>query len=159
MVIHDFDMARWLLNEEVVSVFATTSCLVDPAIAAAGDVDTAKTILRTATGRLCIISSSRRSGYGYDQRIEAYGSTGSLRAGNVVETTVEHWAEGGASTDPFQNFFLDRYRDAYAHEIAHFADILSKRIAPLSGYADGIAALALAEAAAASAKSGAFVSI
>ena len=98
--------------------------LVDPAIGAAGDADTAKTILRTASGKLCMISSSRRSGYGYDQRIEAYGSGGMIRAQNRLETTVESWTEAGAAADRFQNFFLDRYAEAYAREAAHFADMI-----------------------------------
>ena len=76
MAIHDFDIARWLLGEPVVEVFAAAACLIDPAIGAADDIDTAKMLLRTARGRLCLISNSRRSGYGYDQRIEAFGSGG-----------------------------------------------------------------------------------
>ncbi|ALJ13698.1 inositol 2-dehydrogenase [Sphingopyxis macrogoltabida] len=153
MVIHDFDMARWLLGEEVTEVFASASVLVDPAIGEAGDADTAKTILRTASGRLCVISSSRRSGYGYDQRIEAFGSTGMIRAQNQLETTVETWGENGAAADRFQNFFLDRYAVAYAREAEHFADILDGA-APLVDFRDGVAALALAEAAAQSAQTG-----
>ena len=89
MMIHDLDMARFLLGEEPVAVTAAASCLVDPAIGAAGDVDTAVVTLRTASGRLCQISNSRRATYGYDQRIEAHGATGLLRAGNVLPTTVE----------------------------------------------------------------------
>ena len=147
MAIHDFDMARWMLGEEPVEVFAAASCLVDPAIGEAGDVDTAKTLLRTATGRLCLISNSRRSGYGYDQRIEAFCSGGLARAGNVMRTTVSTWGESGASSDAFQNFFLDRYADAYRNEMAHFAAILRGAEAPSVGYADAVAALALAEAA------------
>lgn len=157
MVIHDFDMARWLLGEEVTEVFASASVLVDPAIGNAGDADTAKTILRTASGRLCVISSSRRSGYGYDQRIEAFGSKGMIRAQNQLETTVETWGEAGAAADRFQNFFLDRYAVAYAREVEHFADILDGKAAPLVGYGDGVAALALAEAAAQSAATGIMV--
>ncbi|MCW0198777.1 inositol 2-dehydrogenase [Sphingopyxis sp.] len=153
MVIHDFDMARWLLGEDVTEVFASASVLVDPAIGAAGDADTAKTILRTASGRLCVISSSRRSGYGYDQRIEAFGSKGMIRAQNQLETTVETWGETGAAADRFQNFFLDRYAVAYAREAEHFADILDGA-APLVDFRDGVAALALAEAAAQSARTG-----
>src|SRR5579871_5999446 len=72
--IHDLDTARWLMGEEPVEVFAWASCLVDPAIGAAGDVDTARILLTTASQRLCVISNSRRSGYGYDQRIEAFGA-------------------------------------------------------------------------------------
>ena len=150
MAIHDLDMARWLLGEEPSEVFATASCLVDPEIGRAGDVDTAKIILKTPTGRICVISNSRRSGYGYDQRIEAYGSAGMVRASNAMESTVEQWNEGGIATDRFQNFFLDRYRDAYRHEMDHFVQILQGG-APEVGYRDGIAALELAEAAATSA--------
>jgi myo-inositol 2-dehydrogenase / D-chiro-inositol 1-dehydrogenase len=148
MAIHDFDTARWLMGEEPTEVFSSASCLIDPAIAAAGDVDTAKTILRTATGRLCVISNSRRSGYGYDQRIEAYGSAGSLRADNVMESTVATWGERGATGDALQNFFLDRYAEAYRREMAHFAEVLRGGIAPAVGYRDALQALALAEAAA-----------
>lgn len=156
MVIHDFDMARWLLDEDVTEVFSTASVLVDPGIGEAGDADTAKTILRTASGRLCVISSSRRSGYGYDQRIEAFCSNGMIRAQNQLESTVETWGEAGAATDRFQNFFLDRYALAYAREIAHFADVLDGA-APLIDQRDGVAALALAEAARQSASEGVIV--
>lgn len=157
MVIHDFDMARWLLAEEVTEVFASSSVLIDPAIGEAGDADTAKTILRTASGKLCIISSSRRSGYGYDQRIEAFGSRGMIRAQNQLETTVETWGEAGSTGDRLQNFFLDRYAAAYAREVEHFADIIDNIVPPLVGYRDGVLALALAEAAARSAASGELV--
>jgi myo-inositol 2-dehydrogenase/D-chiro-inositol 1-dehydrogenase len=148
MAIHDFDMARWLLGEEPVEVYAAGACLVDPAIEAAGDIDTAKIILRTASGRLCVISNSRRSGYGYDQRIEAFCSKGLIRAGNVHESTLERWGEGGAQSAPLQNFFLDRYRNAYRAEMDHFAEIMRGERQPSVGFSDGIAALALAEAAA-----------
>ncbi len=153
MAIHDFDMARWLLGEEIVQVFAAGSCLVDPEIGRLGDVDTARTLLRTASGRLCVIANSRRSGFGYDQRIEAYASSGMVRADNVTESTVQVWGEQGASADRFQNFFLDRYAEAYRHEMDHFAEILGGA-RPSVGYADGVAALALAEAAAESVRSG-----
>jgi myo-inositol 2-dehydrogenase/D-chiro-inositol 1-dehydrogenase len=154
MAIHDFDMARWLLGEEPVEVYAAGSCLVDPAIGELGDVDTARTVLRTASGRLCVIANSRRSGFGYDQRIEAFASAGMVRADNVMESTVEVWNEGGIATDRFRNFFLDRYAEAYRREMDHFADMLDGAAASV-GYADGVAALALAEAAAESVRSGA----
>jgi myo-inositol 2-dehydrogenase / D-chiro-inositol 1-dehydrogenase len=159
MAIHDFDMARWILGEEPSEVFAAGACLVDPEIGRLGDIDTAKTILRTKSGKLCVISNSRRSGYGYDQRIEAFGSQGALRAGNVVESTVEAWTESGAQTDQFQNFFLDRYAAAYKLEMAHFADMMTRGAKAEIGYADGVAALKLATAAQASIKSGAPVSL
>jgi myo-inositol 2-dehydrogenase/D-chiro-inositol 1-dehydrogenase len=154
MAIHDFDMARWLLGEEPTEVYASASCLVDPAIGAAGDVDTAKTLLKTASGRLCVISNSRRSGYGYDQRIEAFGSCGLVRVDNVLESSVSVWADVGMTSDTLQNFFLDRYAEAYRRELAHFADILAGKVRPAVGYTDAVAALALAEAAGASARSG-----
>jgi len=159
MAIHDFDMARWLLGEEPSEVFAAGACLVDPEIGRLGDIDTAKTILRTPSGKLCVISNSRRSGYGYDQRIEAFGSAGALRAGNVVESTVEAWTESGAQADQFQNFFLDRYAGAYRLEMAHFADMLARNAAPQITYADGVAALKLATAAQESLQGGKPVSI
>jgi myo-inositol 2-dehydrogenase/D-chiro-inositol 1-dehydrogenase len=152
MAIHDFDMTRWLLGEEPSEVFASASCLVDPAIEAAGDVDTARILLRTPTGRLCVISNTRRSGYGYDQRIEAYGSGGTVRADNVLMSTVSTCTERGASGDALQNFFLDRYAEAYRREMAHFVDMLRGPTQPVAGYQDGIAALVLAEAAAQSVK-------
>ena len=152
MAIHDFDMARWLLGEEPIEVFASASCLVDSAIEEAGDVDTARTLLRTETGRLCVISNSRRSGYGYDQRIEAYGSAGTVRADNVLVSTVSTCTERGLASDALQNFFLDRYAEAYRREMKHFVNILRDGEVPVAGYHDGVAALVLAEAAARSVK-------
>jgi myo-inositol 2-dehydrogenase / D-chiro-inositol 1-dehydrogenase len=159
MAIHDFDMARWLLDEEPVEVFATASCLIDPAIGAAGDVDTAKTLLRTASGKICMISNSRRSGYGYDQRIEAFGSRGQLRADNILENSVSAWSETGMASGALQNFFLERYAEAYRREVAQFAKLLCGETAPAAGYSDGVAALALAEAAERSARSGKVVAL
>jgi len=151
MAIHDFDMARWLLGEDPKEVYAVGSCLVDPEIGKLGDVDTARTVLKTASGKLCVISNSRRSGFGYDQRIEAYASGGMARAGNVLESTLNVFTEAGGAGDRLQNFFLDRYAEAYQREMAHFADMLDGA-APSVGYTDGVAALALAEAAAESAR-------
>ena len=154
MAIHDFDMARWLLGEEPTEVFAWGGALVDPQVAELGDIDTARTMLKTVTGRLCVIANSRRSGFGYDQRIEAYGSGGMVRADNVTASTVQVWKESGAAADRFENFFLERYREAYRQEMAHFADILELQAKPAIDYADGVAALALAEAAGRSLRSG-----
>jgi myo-inositol 2-dehydrogenase/D-chiro-inositol 1-dehydrogenase len=154
MAIHDLDMARWLLGEEPSEIMAWGSCLVDPAIREAGDIDTARTMLRTASGKLCVISNTRRSGYGYDQRVEAFGAKGMLRIGNVTESTVQTLTEAGARDDRLQNFFLERYADAYRAEMAHFADILAGKARPLVGYDDGVAGLRLAEAAVESLNSG-----
>ena len=98
--IHDLDLARWLLGEEPVSVYSTASCLVDPEIGRQGDVDTARTVLRTASGRLCVISNTRRSGYGYDQRIEAFGSSGLATAGNTAPDTLQVLTEAGVTGTP-----------------------------------------------------------
>jgi myo-inositol 2-dehydrogenase/D-chiro-inositol 1-dehydrogenase len=152
--IHDLDLARWLLGEEPVEVYAVASCLVDPEIGRQGDVDTARTVLKTASGRLCVISNTRRSGYGYDQRIEAFGSKGMICAGNVANDTVHVVTESGDTGAPIRPAFAERYRDAYRAEIEHFADVVYDRAEPKTGYADGVAALALAEACAWSAQHG-----
>jgi myo-inositol 2-dehydrogenase / D-chiro-inositol 1-dehydrogenase len=154
MMIHDLDMARFLLSEEPVSVFATASCLIDPAIGAAGDVDTALVMLRTASGRLCQISNSRRATYGYDQRIEAHGANGLLRAGNVVPTTVEIANAAGFKTDPVLPFFLERYALAYRAELDTFVRAARGEIPARPDGEDGLRALLLAEAAIESAKTG-----
>jgi len=154
MAIHDFDMARWLLGEQPAELFAAATCLIDPAIGKAGDVDTAKTILRCASGRLVVISNSRRSGYGYDQRIEAFCAGGLVKADNRLESNVSTWRAAGMASDMLQNFFLDRYAEAYRRELAHFVDILAGQAVPLVTFEDGVAALALAEAAAASVRAG-----
>ena len=144
--IHDLDMARWMLGEEPVEVFATASCLVDPEIGRLGDVDTARTVLRTASGKLCVISNTRRSGYGYDQRVEAYGSSGMAVAGNVSRDTVHSLDEAGAMAAPIAYAFPQRYAESYRAQIAHFAEVAHGRAQPRTHYADGIAALELAEA-------------
>ena len=154
MTIHDFDMACWLLGEPPKEIVAWGGCLVDPAIGEQGDIDTARIMLRTASGKMCVIANSRRSGFGYDQRIEAFCSRGLVRAGNVHETVLETWDEHGKRSSPFSNFFLDRYADAYCAEIGHFADMLARRAEPAISYADGVNALAIAEAAMESLRSG-----
>jgi myo-inositol 2-dehydrogenase/D-chiro-inositol 1-dehydrogenase len=154
MMIHDFDLARWLLGEEPIEVYATASCLVDPAIGEAGDIDTAAVVLRTKSGAIAQISNSRRAVYGYDQRIEAFGAGGMLRAENRTPTTVERATAAGVSRDKPLHFFLERYAEAYRAELDHFVTAVSKG-EPLSvGGADGRAALALAEAALESSKTG-----
>ncbi len=154
MTIHDFDMARWLLGEEPVEVFASGSCLVDPAVGKLGDIDSAMVLMRTASGRLCHINNSRRATYGYDQRIEVHGSRGRLTAGNRVPTTVELANDKAVSVDKPLYFFLERYAEAYKAELAAFLDAL-KRKAPMPvGAEDGRQALVLAEAALKSFKTG-----
>jgi len=154
MMIHDFDMARFLLGEEVVRVFATGSALVDPAIGEAGDVDTAVAVLTTASGRICQISNSRRATYGYDQRAEVHGSLGLLKANNVTENNVEFANGAGFNTAPAQHFFLERYAGAYRAEMLHFIDCLATGTAPSPGIHDGLKAQMIADAAAQSLATG-----
>lgn len=144
--IHDLDLAAWLLDEPIVQVFASASCLVDEDIGRLGDVDTARTLLRTASGRLCVISNTRRSGYGYDQRIEAFGSAGMVCAGNRSRDTVQIATESGLTATPIMPGFLQRYAGAYRAEMDHFADFAHGRSAPSVGYEAGLTALILAEA-------------
>ncbi len=154
MMIHDFDMARWLLGAEPVEVYAAAACLIDPAIGDAGDVDTAVVTLRTADGALCQISNSERAVYGYDQRIEVFGSEGMLRTGNRTPTTLEISDANGVHTDKPLYFFEERYADAYRRELDHFLDCVAEGKPPLVGAEDGRRALMLADAAVDSAGSG-----
>ena len=155
MMIHDFDMARWLLDEEPTEVYSAASCLVDPAIGKAGDVDTAAVTLKTGSGRVCQISNSRRACYGYDQRIEVFGSEGMARAGNRNENTLELMRRNGRTSAKPVHFFLERYQDAYRIEIHAFVDsLLERSVFPASGH-DGLQALLLADAAQKSHETGA----
>lgn len=147
MTIHDFDMARWLLDEPIATVHAEGSCLIDPAIGEAGDVDTIMVTLTTASGRLCHINNSRRACYGYDQRIEAFGSAGMLQAQNETETRLRFTGEPGQIEEKPHWFFLERYAEAYSREIGDFVDAWKQGRAPLAGAEDGLEALRLAEAA------------
>ncbi len=156
MTIHDFDMARNLLGEEPVEVFATGSSLVSPAYAKLGDYDTAMFILRTASGRQCHINNSVRATYGYDQRLEVHGSKGMLRAANRTPTSVELSNGQSISTDKPLYFFIERYAEAYAAELDHFVTCIEKNQTPEVGADDGRKAMIMCEAALASAKSGRF---
>ncbi|MEX1058481.1 MAG: inositol 2-dehydrogenase, partial [Natronospirillum sp.] len=154
MMIHDLDMARWLLGEEPCEVFATASCLIDPEIGANGDVDTALVTLKTASGKLCQISNSRRAAYGYDQRIEVLGSTGMLQAENQNESTVVITNQQGATSAKPQHFFLQRYAAAYQIELNNFVNAVLGKEQPLATEHDGLMALVLADAAVESARTG-----
>lgn len=147
MTIHDFDVARWLLGEEIDTVIASASNLVDPAIKAAGDFDSANVILTTASGKQCTINNSRRATYGYDQRIEVHGSTGMIAAGNKQKSNVTLATKSGYAGPPLMDFFMDRYAEAYATEITQFVTaVAAGSPMPATGH-DGMMALALADAA------------
>lgn len=154
MTIHDFDMARFLLGEEPVSVSAHASVLVDKKIGEAGDYDSVSVILETASGKQCVISNSRRATYGYDQRIEVHGSKGMVAAENQRPVSIEVANDKGYTRPPLHDFFMTRYIDAYANEIAAFIEAMGKGKKASPSGADGLAALKLADAALKSVKQG-----
>ncbi len=159
MTIHDFDVARWLLGEEVETVYAAASVLTDPKIAELGDYDSATVVLRTASGRQCTISNSRRASYGYDQRIEVLGSKGLICAHNTHEANIELADGAGFSRPPLLNFFMTRYTAAYANEIAAFCKAVADGTPTPTTGEDGLKALELAEAALTSARTGTVVKV
>jgi myo-inositol 2-dehydrogenase/D-chiro-inositol 1-dehydrogenase len=147
MTIHDFDMARFFLGD-VVEVYATGANLVADYFAELGDIDSAVVVLRGADGTLCHITNSRRSVYGYDQRLEAFGSNGMLSVGNQHPTSVRLSNAGQTEAAPgYLNFFLDRYTSAYRAELDHLITAMEHGEQPKPGFADGREALALADAA------------
>ncbi|MEM8851450.1 MAG: inositol 2-dehydrogenase [Pseudomonadota bacterium] len=154
MMIHDFDMARFLMSEDFATLHAVGSALVDPAIGLAGDIDTAAVILTTASGRICQISNSRRAAYGYDQRIEVHGATGMLRVENLLETSVEWATDAGFTRAPAQHFFLERYAAAYLAEMQAFVTAVTAGTTPTPGLEDGLQAQILADAASRSRETG-----
>ena len=159
MMIHDLDMGRWLLGEEPNRVFATGSALADPLIGSLGDIDTAVAVLSTASGRLCQITNSRRCRYGYDQRIEVFGSQGMVRADNRTRTRVEKATTEGFTTEPLLPFFLERYATAYRIQLDRFISAVGGEDVDLPLGHDGLRALQLAEAAQESLESGRAVEI
>lgn len=147
MTIHDFDMARFFLGD-VVEVTATGSNLISPQIQEAGDIDGAVVVLRGSTGAVCTITNSRRCTFGYDQRLEAFGELGMLTADNQLPTSARYsGAEGTEIAAPYLNFFLDRYMPAYAAEMDAFVTAIEQAEPFTPSFADGRAALVLAEAA------------
>ncbi|HEH9425577.1 TPA: inositol 2-dehydrogenase [Aeromonas sobria] len=154
MTIHDFDMARFIIGEDPVSIYAQGSNLVDPAIGEAGDIDTAFVVMKFPSGAMATIVNSRRSGYGYDQRLELHGAKGLLTAKNIHENAVELWSEEGCVAAKPEHFFLQRYAAAYIAEWQHFVDVLAGRATPECSGNDGAQALYLADMALESLHSG-----
>lgn len=154
MMIHDFDMANFLMETPPVTVSAVGSSLVDPAIGAAGDVDTAVVTLTYADGRIAVIKNSRRATYGYDQRIEILGANGMLQATNMLENTVVKSTAAGVTGAKPTHFFLERYAAAYPAEWDAFVTAVAAGAQMPVTLADGITALAMAEAATLSAQTG-----
>jgi len=159
MTIHDFDMARFLLGEEITNVTAQGSSLVDKKIGEAGDYDSVSVMLSTASGKHATISNSRRATYGYDQRIEAHGSKGSVAAENQRAVSIEIANAKGYTRPPLYDFFMTRYTQAYANEIATFIDAIGGKAKASPSGEDGLIALALADAAVKSVKEGRTVKV
>ena len=147
MLIHDFDVFRWILDDDAATVYATGSVLTDPAVGTVGDVDCTAVAIRTRKGRLALINTTRRAAYGYDQRFEVLGSKGMLQAGNHKPTEVTAATAVSVSQDKPEHFFLERYRAAYAIEMAHFFDAIAHGKPVRTTIADGVKALELADAA------------
>ena len=157
MMIHDLDMARFLVGEEFVEVFATGSVLIDPEIGAAGDVDTAMATLKTASGKIVVITTNRRAPYGHDQRAEVHGSKGMVSLGNQRATSVSVADSHGYRAEPLLASFMVRYADAYRQELTAFVEALETG-GPLSPTGeDGLRALELADAAQRSMETGRLV--
>ncbi|KAL4150822.1 hypothetical protein PRNP1_010219 [Phytophthora ramorum] len=147
MTIHDFDMARFLVGDEVDEVYAMAQS-VNPDIAAAGDIDTAVVLLKFRNGVICYIENSREAAYGYDQRVEALGSKGSVACGNNYPNQVVVSTGESVRRDLPLNFFLERYMDAYVAEMEAFIRVCTTDGASVPvGGDDGREALLLALAA------------
>ena len=147
MTIHDFDMARFIMGCEVTEVFATGGCLIDAAIGDAGDIDSATVLLKFENGAVATIENSRATAYGYDQRLEVFGSEGVIKVENPLKSNVKILGLEGTETDRHLNFFMDRYKESYLDEMNAFISALQNNTAmPVSGD-DGLKAMIIAEAA------------
>ncbi len=151
MMIHDFDMARWILGEEPVSIYSCGSCLVDPQIGKLGDIDTACVTMVTPSGKQAVILNSRRAAYGYDQRIEAFGSAGMVISDNPRATAVQRYSSASfGAPDRLFTFYMDRYGESYRKEIETFLGGVAAGTPPPVNAIDGLRTAYLAEAAGAS---------
>lgn len=160
MMIHDFDLARFVLGEEPATVTAAGSVLITPEIASLGDVDTAMVLMTTASGMQCHINCSRRAVYGYDQRLEAHGSAGMLCSGNPRADEVRRSSATTAGAPaPLRQTFIDRYEHAYRAQLADFVDTVAHGRAPSVTFEDGRRAMMLAETAGQSLATGSTVPV
>jgi myo-inositol 2-dehydrogenase / D-chiro-inositol 1-dehydrogenase len=160
MMIHDFDMARWLLGEEPVTIYSRGSCLVDSQIGSLGDIDTACVVMATSSGKQAVILNSRRAAYGYDQRIEAFGSTGMMISDNPKATNLKRYSSSNfGAPDRIPTFYMDRYSDSYRIEIEAFLRSAADGTPPPVNAIDGLRTAYLAEAASASLRLGRAIDI
>ena len=151
--IHDIDIARWLLSENPIEVVSRASCLIDKKIGRAGDFDSVNTILKTKSGKLCQINNSRQTVYGYDQRVEVFGSKGMISTTNLRDSNLEITTKNSTNAkDNNQYFFLERYKDAFKNELDNFVNSVEKNLIPAPSFQDGFVAMKIAEAATKSAK-------
>lgn len=154
MTIHDFDMARFITGAEIDSVFVTGGVMIDPKIGEAGDVDTALITLIFKNGMVGSIDNSRQAVYGYDQRIELFGSKGMAHADNVLNSTTSYSGAESVASDKPMLFFLQRYMDAYFSELTSFFEAVQGEHEIECTFEDGIRAIRLAQAAKESLKTG-----
>lgn len=159
MSIHDFDMARYLLGEEVTEVMAAGNCLIDPAIGEVGDIDTAIITFKYENGALGAIDNSRKAVYGYDNRIEVFGTEGSIAVGHKKPTEIVVNKKEGIIGEKPLYFFLERYEEAYQAEMEDFIAVINDSKNPLADGKDGKIAVQIAYAANKSLKKGCFVSV
>lgn len=147
MTIHDFDMVRYLSGSEVTEVYTNAAVLVDPAIGDAGDVDTALITLKFKNGAIGIIDNSRRAAYGYDQRVEVFGSKGGVTVSNDAPTSAVLSTAEGVFSDKPKYFFLERYKDSFVEELKQFFDAIKNDTpTPVEGI-DGLKPVIIAIAA------------
>ena len=147
MMIHDFDLSNFIMGELPLTITAVGHSLINPEISEAGDVDTAVVTMVYADGKIAVIKNSRRAAYGYDQRVEILGSDGLLQAENIVENSVVKSTNAGIVSAKPKYFFLERYMDAYKAEWEAFVNCIKKHEPVPVNLGDGVAALAMAEAA------------
>ena len=157
MIIHDFDLARYIVGEDIATVYATGNCCVDPAIAEIGDVDTVTVTMVTAGGKTVQIAGTRRGPMGYEQRIEVVCSKAVLKVNDIPQHLVTEANINGSNVAPPEGFFLERYAQAYKDEINMFVEMIQSDANPLADHNDGYEAQRLAEAAIQSYKSGEIV--
>jgi myo-inositol 2-dehydrogenase / D-chiro-inositol 1-dehydrogenase len=161
MTIHDFDLARFILGSDPIQeVYACGSAMVDPALKSFGDMDTAMVVMKATSGALVHINNSRRAVYGYDQRVEAFGSKGMVQSDNLRASTITRFdASATDIKEPLLHFFIDRYRQSYLDELSDFIDTVAHNRRPSVDFEDGRVALILADAALESARSGKAVQV
>lgn len=143
MTIHDFDMARYIVGSEVEEVFVAAGVMVDKKIGQAGDVDTALITLKFENGAMGVIDNSRKAVYGYDQRVEVFGSKGMIKVDNNAPDNHNYYNEEGVHASLPLNFFMDRYIEAYAREIKEFCTaVIEEKPVPVNGK-DGLLSVAI----------------